>query len=381
VDQQQDLSIAGMSIELRQSLSSLRTNRAELISFSGLPQMSYGFFPGGNGLYDGIDSKFRDPGGTLILGSNFGCESEFIDEDGKLVIEDERANKTWSPLLERLSGAGVPIGECFFTNAWPFLHRGEGNLPKGLIPIWLRDENLMTSCKLFFRLTFSRIKPNLIIALGTGPAAFLSQIWPASLSKWGEYSISCLDNLPRATVTDGSHSAVCVAITHPSMPNAWQRRPPYQHAEGEILLLKEARIEAKKMKMSPMSRLEEPQASCLNSSDTAIERLPGRALPVVRTRGGREGGLHVRFEQALKPHVGRELSKREMKEILQRTFPQFPDGSVVPTDHAEPSPNHVNQCRICANPAFQILDTVVDGLGKPGVARYRVRDFKPLRTT
>jgi hypothetical protein len=182
-----------VSSELRQELSSLNVHRKELVSFSGLPAMRYGFFPGGNGLYDGISSSFRSPGGTLILGSNFGCKRDFIDEEGNLITQDERANRTWIPLLKRLRGAGIPLGECFFTNAWPFLHLGEGNLPKALIKSWLMDQTLMASCLVFSRLTFERIKPRLIIALGTGTAAFLSHMWPESLHRWAEYSMNALD--------------------------------------------------------------------------------------------------------------------------------------------------------------------------------------------
>jgi uracil-DNA glycosylase len=97
----------------------------------------------------------------------------------------------------------------------------------------------MIFCLQFSRLTFEKIKPKLIIALGTVPAAFLSHIWPEALYRRGEYSMNSLDDLPKARVT-----FVCVAIAHPSMPNAFQRRPPYQGIEGEILLLKEARREA-----------------------------------------------------------------------------------------------------------------------------------------
>jgi len=88
--------------------------------------------------------------------------------------------------------------------------------------------------------------------------------------------------------------------------------------------------------------------------------------------------LHLDFEMAFRDQIGNTLSKREMKEILQRIFPGFPDGSVVPTDHAAPTSNHVNQCRKCANPDYQIFDTVIDGHGKSGIVRYRVRDFKPF---
>ena len=86
--------------------------------------------------------------------------------------------------------------------------------------------------------------------------------------------------------------------------------------------------------------------------------------------------LHSRFEHAFKGRVGQEFSREEIKRTLQSIFDDFPDGSVVPTDHAEPTSHHVNQCRKCADPRYRIFDTVLDGQGIPGMARYRVRDFK-----
>lgn len=91
--------------------------------------------------------------------------------------------------------------------------------------------------------------------------------------------------------------------------------------------------------------------------------------------------LHLDFEQAFSSRIGETFSRREMMGILQGMFEGFPDGSVVPTDHAEPTSNHVNQCRKCADPDYRIfdtLDTVIDREGAPGKVRYRVRDFKPF---
>jgi hypothetical protein len=354
-----------VSIELREELSSLRTDRPELVSFSGLPVMDYGFFPGGNGLYNGSSSSSRSPGGTLLLGSNFGCKSEFVDNARNLITQDERSNKTWDPLLKRLRRAGIDSNECFFANAWPFLHLGEGNLPRELTKSWLKDQVLMTSCLQFFRLTLEKIRPRLIIALGTGPAAFLSHIWPSALQQWGERSLGCLDDLPKARVSYEDYSAICVAIAHPSMPNAFQRRPPYQGIEGEILLLNEGRREAEKILL---------KSEFLNSESPAN----ARPEPVDAPRSGgrrRSKDLHGQFGLVFSSREGQVFSRREIRDRLQAIFPDFPNGSVVPTDHAEPSPNHVNQCSKCADPRFQIFDTVVDGDGRPGVARYRVRNF------
>jgi hypothetical protein len=91
--------------------------------------------------------------------------------------------------------------------------------------------------------------------------------------------------------------------------------------------------------------------------------------------------LHARFEQAFRERVGQVFSRQEIKKILQDIFKDLPDGSVVPTDHAEPAPHHVNQCRKCADPRYRIFDTEKDGQGASGIARYRVRGFEPFPTS
>lgn len=237
-----------VSRELRAMLPSVRTGNSKLHSFSNLPIMKHGFFPGGNGLYEGNDSRLLTPARTLVLGSNFGCVGEFISSEGRLSVQDERGNQTWRPLLKLLRDSDIVISECFFTNAWPFLHDGEGNLPKALSKNWLTDRDLMISCLEFFCLTLTRVNPNLIIALGAAPAAFLSHRWPDYLGLWRGCSLSCLDDLPMGEISFANVRAVCVAVCHPSMPNSWRRRPPYQGREGEILLLREARVRAEALR-------------------------------------------------------------------------------------------------------------------------------------
>jgi hypothetical protein len=90
----------------------------------------------------------------------------------------------------------------------------------------------------------------------------------------------------------------------------------------------------------------------------------------------RTGSLHSDFEHAFSNRVGQVFSRAEIRQILEETFGKFPVGSVVPTDHAEPSPDHVNQCAKCSYPEHRIFETIIDGQGKHGIARYRVRDFR-----
>lgn len=84
--------------------------------------------------------------------------------------------------------------------------------------------------------------------------------------------------------------------------------------------------------------------------------------------------LHAKFELAFSGRVGDVLSREQIKQIIQIAFPEMP----VPTDHAESSSDHANQCCKCADDAYRIFDTVLDGKGKPNRARYRVRAFQRL---
>jgi hypothetical protein len=200
--------------------------------------MDYAFFPGGNGLYDGVKATGCLKRHSLVLGSNFGCLDGFLSPDGRLRCNDERANQTWTPMLKLLGAAGIDRTECFFTNAWPFLHSGTSNL--GPIALWLRNSRLSEDCKRFFLQTIAIVQPNLVIALGTGPADLLSRVWPRELSGWRNCKISNMDDFPLQEVSIGERLLVCTAITHPSMPNSWRRSGLNQHFAGEARLLRRA---------------------------------------------------------------------------------------------------------------------------------------------
>jgi uracil-DNA glycosylase len=229
---------------LRQELDKIPFENASLIPFKGKPVMKRGFFPGGNGLFDGEDASHFPFDGTLVLGSNFGSAAKFIGPDGRLITQDETSNTTWSPLRRLLGEAEIDPRECFFTNAWPCLHDGPGNTVNKLIPKWLQNAELMKHCTKLFVRTCAEIKPSLIVALGPGPSAFLADTWRKELDAWGANTIGGIDRLPIGTVQleNVDHKTVCVAVVHPSYQhiNAKLRRPPYQNADGEIELLKEA---------------------------------------------------------------------------------------------------------------------------------------------
>jgi hypothetical protein len=244
---------------LRKKLEEIDFDNASIRSFKGLPTMDYGFFPGGNGLFDGIGGDISRIS-TLVLGSNFGCDNSFVDQDGQLRTRDERTSSpTWSSkgglkntfrgvaMITRARTAIIDLRECFYTNAWPFLHKGGSN-DDPPIEGWLQDDGLMSKCLSFFvNETLPVIKPKVIVALGKGPAVFLSRIWPEKLkqwslnekTKWKDLTFAKLDRLFFEQVKYAEMNPYCVVLTHRSRAhiNARFRKQPYSDLDGEKRLL------------------------------------------------------------------------------------------------------------------------------------------------
>jgi hypothetical protein len=229
---------------LRAELDKLDFERYSLVSFRGKPVMKRGFFPGGNGLFEGENAGRFPVGGTLVLGSNFSAASNFCHPDGRLICDDETSGKTWLPMRELFDGAELDLTDCFFTNAWPCLHAGTSNTLGKLIKKWLANPSLMHECAKFFAKTCADLKPSMIVALGPGPAAFVANVWPRELKQWMGNNIKSMDSLPIGVVQiEGvTHRTVCTAVVHPCYQhiNAKHRKVPYRDAAGEMQLVKEA---------------------------------------------------------------------------------------------------------------------------------------------
>jgi hypothetical protein len=72
-----------------------------------------------------------------------------------------------------------------------------------------------------------------------------------------------------------------------------------------------------------------------------------------------------KFRIALKPYVGQELSRMLIKKIVQRKFPNMPDGSANPSEHgvAEDYRGNKTPCK-CAITPQRIFDRVKRGVYK-----------------
>jgi hypothetical protein len=242
--------------EKLEQLDEIDFSRLQARSFTGIPIMNYAFFPGGNGLYRGIEVMEFPKVRTIILGSDFACSTKHVDGENRLLIKksDERNGATWTPMLDALAKTPIRRDECFFTNAWPFLHLplkdGRASNDNPPIDLWRSDDTFMQRCIDYFRSTLKIVRPSLIVALGKGPALFLGEAWPDQLRDWrfpaecklGGVSWKHLDRtFIGATEFDGL-SLQCVAVNHPSKSrlNARHRSNGYKGLEGEIKLLNDA---------------------------------------------------------------------------------------------------------------------------------------------
>jgi hypothetical protein len=232
--------------------------------------MDRAFFPGGHGLYKGGNAEFPI-GETLVLGSNFGCVSNFVDSCGNLRCNDETdKSPTWINLIVWLRRARIPLQGCFFSNVFPVLHEEEigkngeekknNKLDEKLAGRWLRDKDLVKSFQDFYRFTMAKLRPRLVIALGSTHAArFLNGrgTWPGDQEeRWEEPRQHRTDfpkvtgkSLSRSPILKISHEdlspvPVCIAIPHPSDKRNLEIIDHYQGEDGIVRLLNLAALEA-----------------------------------------------------------------------------------------------------------------------------------------
>jgi len=212
------------------------------------PPMNYGFFPGGNGLFRGEEANEFPFGGTLILGLNYGGYGGFIDDVTEaLWTTDERNGATWKGLRHILPESGIDLGKCFFTNAWPFLHKGKKNVASP--GKWLNKKNtkLTQECGAFFKKTFLLMRPSLVVTLGWGAAEFLRRVSPANFgpTELGKFSDNWALRSGEAVYELESVRAVCFSIKHPAWGGS-NRRPvdPSPEELEEIKTLRKAKKKA-----------------------------------------------------------------------------------------------------------------------------------------
>ncbi len=186
------------------------------------------FFPGGWGLWGTQPDKPLPPmptGGIMIVGQDFDSAKNFqnslargfevrVEDDG---CSDDGRSVTWRALLALLHSSGIPLTDCFFTNAYMGLRASEGNT--GRFPGSLHKD-YKRSCQQFFLQQVATQEPRLIITLGTWVPQFLAPRAPELIPWRKARTFAQIDEagaLKSNVRFEGSTKACCVAaLTHPS---------------------------------------------------------------------------------------------------------------------------------------------------------------------
>ncbi len=195
------------------------------------------FFPGGSGLYSRDSAVTEFPhGGAMILGHNFDSEAGFQQsfQRGREVV----TKGTWAALLDLLDKAGIPLEQCFFTNAFMGLCEGADNKK------YLGRDNpdFRAACLRLLKVQIETQRPRFILTLGLHVPPLLAAA-SADLTAWNgkckrngcdpRLHLADLDAAPffprvRFQLDDGptTHIAVVTAIAHPSDRRNGDRRTP-----------------------------------------------------------------------------------------------------------------------------------------------------------
>ena len=218
-------------------------NRNGKQSFPGLVPVprqlpGLGFFPGGDGLWKAPDQSEptnRKPKPIMIVGSTFGSLAEL----GSIPFEEDRldSRKTWAPLISLLQAAGIAPDQCFFTNAYPGVLAGTGNVVT-LHPAKL-DSRYLKEARDFFQEQLKLMQPRIVVFLGLlAPFVLGERIlqqcgWAQMLhpSEGKIQSITKVDeagmsHCPNVRISGLSHPVTLALVLHPChrTPNLKLRR-------------------------------------------------------------------------------------------------------------------------------------------------------------
>jgi hypothetical protein len=211
------------------------------------------FFPGGSGLYlegreaANIGFPVR---GIMILGHNFDSQCGFKKslDKGKETL----TRGAWAGIIKRLDLAGIPAAECFFTNAFMGLCRGNSNKDfRGR-----NDSSFREACAAILRAQIRIQRPKLIVTLGLKVLPLLACL-SADLHAWRgirkgnscdpQLTTKDIDRTPIITARfdfdDGlRYQSVVVPITHPGDERNVKWRQPLGFSnglDGEAQLMRE----------------------------------------------------------------------------------------------------------------------------------------------
>lgn len=185
-----------------------------------------GFFPGGTGLTDAAVEGPLPPwplSGVMIVAHNFDCEAGYARALNMPPLAHARDISVTRRTLDRLlTEAGIPLEQCFYTNAYVGLKEGDNSV--GVFP-GSHNEDFVRRCQDFLLAQVQLQQPQLMLSLGGDVLRFLAR-WESVhglYRAWaGARTTRNLDVRGTALVPDihfphVPHPTTVVALTHPAI--------------------------------------------------------------------------------------------------------------------------------------------------------------------
>lgn len=193
------------------------------------------FFPGGSGLWKEEDDLPRWPSGrVMILGQDFDSEVSYRKSMAR--GKEELKGGTWLHLVALLNAVGVSPTDCFFTNFFMGVRKGEkatGRHPDA------GNESFVERCRQFLLFQIEIQRPKVILVLGGVVPEMLAPLSP-ELAAWHRCRSfaqidRCAPLVRNATfpLADGPYAASVAVLTHPSYRRLNVHRRRYGGLAGD----------------------------------------------------------------------------------------------------------------------------------------------------
>lgn len=183
----------------------------------GNPVAGRGFFPVATGSsQDGRTDIPLTPRKLMFVGQDWGAHDSF--KSLKENLDADMYSGTAARLASLLKEAGIPIEECFFTNALFGVREGKTNT--GRSPGW-KDEAFVTASAEALKLQIKAIQPKAMICLGRDAPCLLALLIPERKA-WSPF-------ITFKAIDEGNHGVLSLASNSGPMDAAILTHPSYRH--------------------------------------------------------------------------------------------------------------------------------------------------------
>lgn len=190
------------------------------VSFAGRQRLGgRGFFPGASGFYSPHDLQRvvgRPQVSAMVVAHNWGSEKDwhaFQTEHGEPIDKVE----TWIQMLAFFAEAGIDPHDCFYTNVYPVLMRGEKST--GAIR-GRKSAQWLDACVALLSDQIELLQPKVLLVLGKDAVALMARFPDEAFGKWRQFSTFRVADKIRISAIESAQvrgrDLAAVALMHPS---------------------------------------------------------------------------------------------------------------------------------------------------------------------